>query len=44
MMKKLIGAINPAVPTFAKKGETPSLIKKLRMLVPKNKKRKKKVR
>jgi len=43
-MKKLIGAINPAVPTLAKKGETPSLIKKLRMLVPKNKKRKKKVR
>jgi hypothetical protein len=44
MIKKLIGAINPAVPTFAKKGETPSLIKKLRMLVPRKRNIKKKVR
>lgn len=44
MIRKLIGAINPAVPTFAKKGEIPSFIKKLRRDVPRNRKMKKKVK
>ena len=44
MMKKLIGAISPAVPTFAKRGEMPSFNKKLSSDVPRKRNMKKKVR
>ena len=44
MTRKLTGAINPAVPTFAKKGENPSFSKKFRREVPRNRKMKKEVR
>jgi hypothetical protein len=44
MMKKLTGAVQDAVPTFAKKGLTPESSKKRIIEVPKKRNTKKKIR